>query len=126
VTTRTRIRQHDLARLAQADALGALVADQLERHMRRSGHDWAVPHDALAVATFAQPAFVRTRPMHIQVETHGQFTRAETVAVLADQTSGAPASPNVAVPPIDVALEVDVAGFESWLVETLATSPSRR
>jgi purine nucleosidase len=121
VTTLTRIRRADLARVANADALGALVADQLDRHMRHNQHDWTTPHDPLAVAALVHPTFVRTRPMYIQVETQGQYTRAETVAILADQSPNDAAPAHGAVSPIDVALEVDVTGFESWLIDALSS-----
>ena len=121
VTTQSRIRRADLARVAQSDALGALVADQVERYISAHQRDWTNPHDALAVAAIAHPEVLRLRPMHIQVETQGQFTRAETVAVLADQPPDDSARALAGAATIDVALEVDVAGFERWLIDTLAT-----
>jgi purine nucleosidase len=121
VTTQSRIRRADLARVAQSDELGALVADQVERYINEHHRDWTHPHDALAVAAIANPALLQTRPMYIQVETQGQFTRAETVAVLAEQTPIVSLQDSAARPPIDVALEVDVAGFERWLITRLAT-----
>lgn len=121
VTTQSRIRRTDLARVAQSDKLGALVADQVERYISGYQRDWTNPHDALAVAAIVHPELLQMRPMSIQVETQGQFTRAETVAILVEQATGGAAQDSASGSPIDVALEVDVAGFEKWLVTTLST-----
>ena len=119
VTTQSRLRRADLPRIAAAGALGSLAADQVERYLKQHNRDWTHPHDALALAAIAQPGLLRTTPMHVQVETQGQLTRAQTVATLAQGAAGESAG---SVPPIEVALQVDVAGFEHWLVQTLATN----
>lgn len=118
VTTQSRLRRADLPRIAGAGALGALAADQVERYLRQRNRDWTHPHDALALAAIAQPGLLSTTPMRVQVETQGQLTRAQTVATLAP--GGAEHEPGAARP-IEVALQVDVAAFEGWLVRTLAT-----
>lgn len=115
VTTQVRLRRDDLRGLRAGGDLAALIADQLERYMGHKGRDWTNPHDPLTAAAVAQPDLLRTFPLRVNVETHGEYTRAQTVAVhqrVAER--GAPA--------IDVALEVDVARSERWLIETLAGS----
>ena len=113
VTTRVRIERSQLARLRAGDALARLVADQVDRYLGHRGRDWTHMHDPLAVAAILRPDLLRTFPMRVDVETRGEYTRAETVAVLADGTG--PGAPT-----IDVALEVDAPAFESWLLDTLA------
>ena len=115
VTTRVRIRRDDLARIARSDALGALVADQLDRYLRHKGRDWTHPHDALAAAYLLRPGLLRTIPMGVAVETHGELTRGQTVATRRQ--------PGDAGPTVDVAVEVDVAAFERWLPAILAAEP---
>ena len=112
VTTQVRVQRDHLARLREGDALARMVADQLERYFGHMGRDWTCPHDPLAAAAILQPEFLRTFPMRVQVETHGEYTRAETVALLADEAG-------TDAPVIDVALEVEARRFESWLVDTL-------
>ncbi len=114
VTTRVRIRRDALPRIAAADALGALVADQLGRYMARKGRDWTHPHDPLAASAAIQPDLLRTTPMRVDVETRGEFTRGQTAATVPTTTDGRPL--------VDVALELtgDAASFERWLVEMLA------
>jgi purine nucleosidase len=113
VTTQVRVRRADLRRLHERGGLAALVADQLDRYMTHMGRDWTHPHDPLAAAAVIRPDFLRTQPMRVQVETAGAHTRAQTVAVTHDPASDT-------VPPVDVALEVDVPGFEQWLLATLS------
>ena len=119
VTTQVRVRRDDLQRLEDKGPVASLVADQLGRYLRHMERDWTNPHDPLAVAAIAQPELLRTHPMHITVETCGQYTRGQTVATSHDSTDQQSAS-------VDVALEVDAAGFEEWLLSTLTSGPPRK
>ena len=112
VTTRVRIRRGDLP--AQAgDGLAALLADQLDRYLGHIGREWTHLHDPLAAALAVHPEFARTWRMRVDVETRGELTRGQTVATLA----AAGHDPRQTV---DVALDVDVSAFESWLIPCLA------
>jgi inosine-uridine nucleoside N-ribohydrolase len=114
VTTQVRIRREDLSDLRRGDGLAALIADQLERYMGHMKRDWTYAHDPLAVASLARPDLLRTYPMRVNVETRGEYTRAQTVAERVDGEAGGPA--------VDVALEVQAGAFERWLLDTLAGS----
>ena len=114
VTTQVRIRREDLSDLRQGDQLAVLVADQLERYMGHMGRDWTHPHDPLAVAALVRPDLLRTYPMRVNVETRGEYTRAQTVAERVDGEAGGPV--------VDAALEVQAGAFERWLLDTLAGS----
>ena len=114
VTTQVRIRREDLSGLRRGDGLAALIADQLERYMGHMKRDWTYAHDPLAVAALARPDLLRTYPMRVNVETRGEYTRAQTVAERVDGEAGGPA--------VDVALEVQAGAFERWLLDTLAGS----
>lgn len=113
VTTQVRIERSQLARLRAGDALAQVVADQVGRYLGYRERDWTHMHDPLAVAAVLRPDLLRTFPMHVHVETRGEYTRAATVAVLAGD-----AQPHA--PVIDVALEVDAPAFETWMLDTLA------
>jgi len=99
-------------RLGEGDTLAALVADQLERYMAHKGRDWTHPHDPLTAAAVVEPRFLRTVPLRVSVETQGEYTRGQTVALQHDATD--------ATATVDVAVDVDVAGFERWLLDTLS------
>ncbi|RDU37755.1 nucleoside hydrolase [Neobacillus piezotolerans] len=60
-------------------------------------------HDPLAIGAVINPDFIKTKPMHIQVDCEGIHSVGRTVADL----RGIPANP----PNVDVALEVDAEGF---------------
>lgn len=115
VTTQVYVRRPDLARMAGGDDLGALVADQLDRYMTHKGRDWIHPHDALTATAIVRPELLRTVPLRVDVETRGALTRGQTVAVH-------PRGAGEEARPVDVALEVDAASFDPWLVEMLAGS----
>ena len=116
VTTQVRVRRQDLAHLA-TDALGRMLADQLDRYLRHKDRDWTHPHDALAAALVLRPDFVVTEPMYVDVEAHGELTRGETVAIQ-------PARGDDSRPTVEVALSVDAQAFERWLLPALAGSPT--
>jgi purine nucleosidase len=76
--------------------------------------DWTYAHDPLAVAALVRPDLLRMYPMRVNVETRGEYTRAQTVAERVHGEAGGPA--------VDVALEVQAGTFERWLLDTLAGS----
>jgi purine nucleosidase len=113
VTTQVRIRRDDLGRLRAGDGLARLVADQVERYMGHMQRDWTYLHDPLACAAIVRPALLRTFPMSVQVETRGEHTRGQTVALSHAAAAEGP-------PRVDVALEVDAGRFERWILDVLA------
>lgn len=115
VTTRVRILPDGVARIrAGGTAFHRAVADQVDLYppFRRRGFSHL--HDPLAAATIVFSDLVETESVHLDVETSGRLTAGMTlVRVPADD---APAN-------ADVALEVDSARFEEFLVERLARRP---
>jgi inosine-uridine nucleoside N-ribohydrolase len=92
------------------------------------GYDGVPMYDPLAVGTAIDPTLLRTRPMRVDVETRGEFTRGETVAnrrnnsehyVLVDgrymMQSLDSANPNIQVP-----VEVDSERFLKMFISRLA------
>lgn len=81
---RTLLRRADLERLAarhgpQNDVVTAIARSQVERS-EKAGYGGAALYDPLAVAAVIDPTLVTLQPMHVDVETRGEFTRGETVA----------------------------------------------
>jgi len=70
-------------RLGSAGPKGATVAELLEfvaaRHGSIFGVDAPPIHDAVAVAAVAHPEVLQTRPMRVEIECSGHWTRGETV-----------------------------------------------
>jgi pyrimidine-specific ribonucleoside hydrolase len=103
------------------DALGTRVghvfADLLrfftKFHIEKYGTDQTPIHDAVAVAHVALPGLVTTHRYHVDVAVDDDITRGRTVV---DHRGQAGAAANV-----DVALDIDRAGFANLIVEAVAT-----
>jgi len=70
-------------------------------------------HDPCAVARVIDPTLLRAKPMHVDIELHGEHTTGRTVCDLYGST-GQPAN-------AEVGLELDVPRFWDLLIDTLAT-----
>lgn len=85
-----------------------IVAQQIEVYPWFQSHGYTFLHDPLAAAVVIDPTLVQTRRVSIQVELGGEYTAAMTL-MRNDPNS-----------PIEVAVAVDIARFESFFVERLA------
>jgi purine nucleosidase len=113
VTTRVSIRREDVARVrAVGTPFHEAVAGQVERYPRFAGHGSTFLHDPLAAALLVRSSLCQTTPLRVDVETQGRHAVGVTFMRL--PTDGAPAT-------AQVALEVDVAGAEAFIVERLAS-----
>lgn len=116
VTTRVAIRAAGVEQLrSTGGAFQTAVADQVARYPRFAQTGATSLHDPLAVAAIVQPDLLTTTDLRLEVETQGRLTTAMTLARRA--TADAPA--NAAV-----ALEVDVAAAESFIVDRIVTAPT--
>ncbi len=112
VTTRVRIRAEGVARIrAGGTGFHRAVADQVEVYPPFARRGWTHLHDPLAAATIVQPDLVTIEPLHLDVELGGEHAAGATLARV--PTAEAPAS-------AEVALGVDAARFEEFLVRRLA------
>ena len=112
VTTKVRIRPVGVARLAAADTpFNVAVADQVRRYPRYKERGWTYLHDPLAVATVIRPELVKWEALHAVVEAGGTHTAGKLLAMLPSDSAPATA---------EVALEVDVAQAEGFIVGRLA------
>lgn len=111
VTTQVQIRAADAVRLRERGTpFHDAVADQLEHYPRFQRQGSTFTHDPLAVASVIQPDLVRTQSLRVDVELEGRHAAGATLMR---------APTNDALANAEVALEVDVARFERFLVERL-------
>ena len=105
-------------RLAQLRSPVAHLVEELLDYFAETYHKvfgFTAPpvHDPCAVAWVIDPTLIATRPMRVDIELHGQFTRGRTVCDYYGMT-GAPAN-------AEVGLQLDVPRFWDLLLATLAT-----
>ncbi|MNN94293.1 Non-specific ribonucleoside hydrolase RihC [compost metagenome] len=72
-------------------------------------------HDLCAIAWLVKPELFQTQPCFVAVETHGEFTAGTTVVDIEGRYQREPNA--------HVALDLDVAGFQTWVAEVLALAP---
>jgi inosine-uridine nucleoside N-ribohydrolase len=110
-TTQTRFSADEVARIGRSGAPAAVMAaGMLSSEIALYGPIAA--HDALALCAIIDPAVVRTRFVHVDVETRGELTDGRTVCDLNNLTK---AGPNV-----HVALEADKSKYLDMLVAILS------
>ncbi len=84
VTERTLITRAHLAVLAirrgAESEFAAAVLKFMVELAEKLGGDGTAMHDPLAVAALIDPGVIKTRDMHVAIETRGEHTRGETVA----------------------------------------------
>ena len=133
VTRQISVTEVVLQKLSSADnplgrAAGRILRAQIEQ-LRRTGIDDGTlhAHDALAMASCIEPGLVSRHPMHIEVETRGEWTAGETLGYRrplrrSAPRQQAPSDSSLAPPAANavVALEVDVGRFLELLTERLA------
>jgi purine nucleosidase len=77
--TRKHLEQLQETHGPQNDVVTGIAKFYIDRS-EKNGWDGAAMYDPLAVATVIDPALVKWKEMHVDVETKGEFTRGETVA----------------------------------------------
>jgi len=133
VTRKVSVTDDVLQRLASAvnplgRAAARILRAQLEQVRRTSVDDGVIhAHDALAMASLIDPGIVSLKPMHIEVETRGEYSAGQTLGYRKPMRRSAPLLPasteSSLTPPEEnamVALEVDVARFLALVVARLA------
>ena len=87
----------------------------MDFYCERLGYNGFSVHDALAMIVALDKGFVGTKRAHVAVETKGELTSGMSVADLRPYARGHVGDPNA-----DVALYVDPARFEQFLLERIA------
>ncbi len=112
VTLQVRVTSEGSARIREAGtSFHKALADQIDLYPFFASRGWTYMHDPLAMAALIRPQLVSLTPLHVDVETGGRFAAGVTFmrAPDADWPENA-----------RVALDVDVEGFEHFLIERLA------
>jgi len=102
VTHKALIYPEEVQLLRSKGRIGSFVGELMDFYSifyRSQGFPGNPIHDALAVAAVFEPDIVKTRYLHVDVETIGEFTYGRTVVDFSGVTRKAPN--------VDVALEVD-------------------
>ncbi len=114
VTLQTRIRLADVERIrATGTPFHAAVADQVALYPPFRSQGFTYLHDPLAVATILAPDLVTWRTLRVDVETGGRMTAGMTL--MREPSEATPANARVA-------LSVDAARFEEWLLARVAAA----
>ena len=105
VTMQVDIFSPDVASLrAVGDPFHLALADQVERYPRYQEFGSTYLHDPLAVATLVRPELVTWTPVHLQVETGGDYSAGKLIAQA--PTGESPQNARVALA-VDVAVAHD-------------------
>jgi inosine-uridine nucleoside N-ribohydrolase len=115
VTTQVSIRQEDVKRIhAAGTPFHDAVAGQVERYPYFARVGSTHLHDPLAAALLIDPRLCDVVPLHVDVETEGEYGAGVTFMRTPDD--GNPAN-------ADVALGVDPGKAERFIVERVASAP---
>lgn len=109
VTDKAIFSFEDIDKLEKTGGKVSCVVAPLLRFFGRAnkeayGFNGAPLHDALAVSALIDSSIIKTEPLHIDIETKGEFTRGETVADVYHISSKAPNA--------DVALKLNLPLFK--------------
>lgn len=115
VTEKALIYPEDFERVrAVGNPVALIVAEWLEyfyRFHKEHGYAGAPVHDAVAVTALIRPELLQMRPMHVEIETKGEYCRGMTVGDL----RGLSQQPHN----VTVCMDIDRDGFADFLVESV-------
>jgi len=126
VTLQARLSRHALIEATRKRTkLNRFLRDStghvMDFYRERQGYHGCSVHDALAMMVAIDKSFVGTKRAHVDVETKGELTSGMSVADLRPYARGHVGAPNA-----DVALYVDPARFERFLLERVADGEIER
>jgi len=90
VTDKAEIRKNDVKRIREirtpwADAAAEIIDIIIDIHLKYPGRTGGIVYDACAVAAVIDPTVFQAKPMHIDIEINGTYTRGRTVADIRDR-----------------------------------------
>ena len=115
VTNHAMLTPEYLATLPGLNRTGEMLHAIFSHYRSGSMETGLRMHDLTAIAFLVKPELFRTQPCFVAVETQGEYTSGTTVVDI-EQRLGRPAN-------AEVALEIDVTGFQQWVTEALALAP---
>lgn len=115
VTNRALLAPDYLAKLPELNRTGKMLHALFSHYRSGSMNTGLRMHDLCAIAWLVRPDLFTVKPCFVAVETQGEYTAGTTVVDIEGRLGK---SPNV-----QVALEIDVAGFQQWVADVLALAP---
>lgn len=115
VTNQALLAPDYLAKLPELNRTGKMLHALFSHYRSGSMNTGPRMHDLCAIAWLVRPDLFTVKPCFVAVETQGEYTAGTTVVDIEGRLGK---SPNV-----QVALEIDVAGFQQWVADVLALAP---
>ena len=112
VTNQAILTPDYLSTLPQLNRTGKMLHALFSHYRSGSMQSGLRMHDLCAIAWLVRPDLFTLKPCFVAVETQGEFTSGTTVVDI-DGCLGKPAN-------VQVALDLDVKGFQQWVAEVLA------
>ncbi len=115
VTNQALLSPKYLATLSELNQTGKMLHALFSHYRSGSMATGLRMHDLCAIAWLVKPELFRTQPCFVAVETRGEFTAGTTVVDIEGRYQREPNA--------QVALDLDVEGFQAWVAEVLALAP---
>jgi non-specific riboncleoside hydrolase len=115
VTNQALLSPKYLATLSELNQTGKMLHALFSHYRSGSMATGLRMHDLCAIAWLVKPELFQTQACFVAVETHGEFTAGTTVVDIEGRYQREPNA--------HVALDLDVAGFQTWVAEVLALAP---
>ncbi|EJE3858952.1 ribonucleoside hydrolase RihC [Escherichia coli] len=112
VTNQAMLTQEYLSTLPELNRTGKMLHALFSHYRSGSMQSGLRMHDLCAIAWLVRPDLFTLKPCFVAVETQGEFTSGTTVVDI-DGCLGKPAN-------VQVALDLNVKGFQQWVAEVLA------
>ncbi|RJS85944.1 nucleoside hydrolase [Candidatus Bathyarchaeota archaeon] len=110
VTLKVAMNRDDLKKISAVNTpLTDALASMTDRYMKFRGRDYTWLHDPLAVAASIDQGLVKTREMRVVVETRGEETTGQTLALPAERDK----------PKVKVCVDVDAEKFKNFFMERI-------
>ncbi|MFS9381712.1 ribonucleoside hydrolase RihC [Citrobacter sp. ANG330] len=115
VTNQAMLTPDYLASLPTLNRTGKMLHALFSHYRSGTMRTGVRMHDLCAIAWLVRPELFTVKPCFVAVETRGDYTAGTTVVDIEGRMSQ-PAN-------VQVALDIDVAGFQQWVAEVLALAP---
>ncbi|EMM5417382.1 ribonucleoside hydrolase RihC [Citrobacter amalonaticus] len=115
VTNQAMLTPDYLASLPTLNRTGKMLHALFSHYRSGTMRTGVRMHDLCAIAWLVRPELFTLKPCFVAVETQGDYTAGTTVVDIEGRMNR-PAN-------VQVALDIDVAGFQQWVAEVLALAP---
>lgn len=115
VTNQAMLSPDYLQRLPQLNQTGKMLHALFSHYRSGSMATGLRMHDLCAIAWLVKPDLFRMQPCFVAVETHGEYTAGTTVVDIENRYQRQANA--------QVALDLDVPGFRSWVADVLTLAP---